>query len=123
MVSYDRAAVGLLLQLLHFRYSATHSTAIFVGAALLYLVRFGLMCLNVKEGRAFNAINLRPSEAGAQTERSSGLSVSPRHGARYGEARKTRPPARMVMSYVTFKPEATDGQYRFVSAADQGQPP
>lgn len=34
-----------------FPYSGTHSTGIFLGAALLYLVGFGLMCLNVKEGR------------------------------------------------------------------------
>ncbi|MFA7344260.1 MAG: MFS transporter [Terrimicrobiaceae bacterium] len=34
-----------------FPYSGTHSTEIFLGAALLYLVGFSLMCLNVKEGR------------------------------------------------------------------------
>ncbi|MCE0523890.1 MAG: MFS transporter [Methylacidiphilales bacterium] len=34
-----------------FPYSGTHSTEIFLGAALLYLVGFGLMCLNVKEGK------------------------------------------------------------------------
>lgn len=33
-----------------FRYAGTHSTEILVGAALLYLVGFGLMCLNVREG-------------------------------------------------------------------------
>ncbi len=34
-----------------FPYSATHYTEIFVGAALLYLVGFGLLCYNVKEGQ------------------------------------------------------------------------
>ncbi|HEX4123120.1 MAG TPA: MFS transporter [Tepidisphaeraceae bacterium] len=34
-----------------FPYSGTHATAIFMGAALLYLVGFGLMCLNVREGQ------------------------------------------------------------------------
>lgn len=33
-----------------FPYSSTHSTAIFLGAAALYLTGFGLMCLNVREG-------------------------------------------------------------------------
>lgn len=33
-----------------FPYSGTHSTQIFIGAALLYLVGFGMMCYNVKEG-------------------------------------------------------------------------
>jgi len=33
-----------------FPYSGTHSTQIFVSAALLYFVGFGLMCTNVKEG-------------------------------------------------------------------------
>ncbi|MFA4944525.1 MAG: MFS transporter [Lentisphaeria bacterium] len=33
-----------------FPYSGTHSTAIFLGAAGLYLVGFGLMLLNVREG-------------------------------------------------------------------------
>src|SRR5437588_13037145 len=37
-------------------------------------------------------------------------------------ARKTRPPARMVMYRVTFKQEATDGQYRFYHRADQAEP-
>ncbi len=34
-----------------FPYSESHSTAIFIGAAALYLVGFGLMCLNVHEGQ------------------------------------------------------------------------
>jgi len=34
-----------------FPYSGTHSTWIFLGAALLYLVGFGLMCINVREGK------------------------------------------------------------------------
>ena len=33
-----------------FPYSASHGTAIFLGAAALYLVGFGLMCFNVREG-------------------------------------------------------------------------
>ena len=33
-----------------FPYSESHSTAIFLGAAALYLVGFGLMCINVREG-------------------------------------------------------------------------
>jgi MFS family permease len=33
-----------------FPYATTHYTEIFLGAALLYLVGFGLMCLNVREG-------------------------------------------------------------------------
>ncbi|MFT3785850.1 MAG: MFS transporter [Tepidisphaeraceae bacterium] len=33
-----------------FRYAETHARTIIVNAALLYLVGFGLMCLNVKEG-------------------------------------------------------------------------
>jgi hypothetical protein len=33
-----------------FPHSATHSKEIFLGAALLYLLGFGLMCYNVKEG-------------------------------------------------------------------------
>ncbi len=34
-----------------FPLSGTHSTGIFIGAALLYLVVFSLMCYNVKEGK------------------------------------------------------------------------
>ena len=34
-----------------FPYSGTHSTAIFVGAALLYLTGFGLMCTYIREGK------------------------------------------------------------------------
>jgi MFS family permease len=34
-----------------FKYAATHSEAIFVGAGLLYLAGFGAMCLFVKEGK------------------------------------------------------------------------
>jgi maltose/moltooligosaccharide transporter len=34
-----------------FPYAQTHSTEIFVGAAMLYFVGFGLMCLFVREGR------------------------------------------------------------------------
>jgi MFS family permease len=34
-----------------FPHSERHSTEIFVGAALLYLVGFGLMCWNVREGQ------------------------------------------------------------------------
>jgi maltose/moltooligosaccharide transporter len=34
-----------------FPYSGTHSTAIFMGAAVIYLAGFGLMCLNVREGQ------------------------------------------------------------------------
>ena len=34
-----------------FPHSASHATEIFLGAALLYLVGFGLMCLNVREGK------------------------------------------------------------------------
>jgi MFS family permease len=34
-----------------FPYSATHSTQIFLGAAALYLVGFGLMVINVREGQ------------------------------------------------------------------------
>ena len=34
-----------------FPYSGTHSTAIFLGAAALYLVGFGLMCFYVREGQ------------------------------------------------------------------------
>ena len=34
-----------------FPHSSSHSTEIFVGAALLYLVGFGLMCFNVREGK------------------------------------------------------------------------
>lgn len=34
-----------------FQFAGTHSTAILVGAAILYLVGFGLMCLNVREGQ------------------------------------------------------------------------
>jgi len=34
-----------------FPYSSTHSTEIFLGAALLYLVGIGLLCFKVKEGR------------------------------------------------------------------------
>lgn len=33
-----------------FPYSGTHSTQIFLGAAAIYFVGFGLMCLNVREG-------------------------------------------------------------------------
>ena len=33
-----------------FKFAESHATEIFVGAALLYLIGFGLMCLNVKEG-------------------------------------------------------------------------
>ncbi|XHR26722.1 MAG: MFS transporter [Chthoniobacteraceae bacterium] len=33
-----------------FRFANTHSTEILIGAALLYLIGFGLMCLNIKEG-------------------------------------------------------------------------
>lgn len=33
-----------------FRYAGTHATEIMIGAALLYLVGFGLMCFNVREG-------------------------------------------------------------------------
>ena len=34
-----------------FRFAGSHATEIFLGAALLYFVGFGLMCLNVKEGQ------------------------------------------------------------------------
>ena len=34
-----------------FPHSSTHSAEIFIGAALLYLVGFGLMCWNVREGQ------------------------------------------------------------------------
>ena len=34
-----------------FPLSGTHSTAIFLGAAVLYLVGFGMMCFNVREGK------------------------------------------------------------------------
>lgn len=34
-----------------FRFAETHATEIFIGAAILYFVGFGLMCLNVKEGQ------------------------------------------------------------------------
>ena len=34
-----------------FPYAGTHYTTILVGAALLYLVGFGLLCLNVREGQ------------------------------------------------------------------------
>jgi Na+/melibiose symporter-like transporter len=40
-----------LYQLLIFPRSGTHATEIFLGAAALYLVGFGLMCLNVREGQ------------------------------------------------------------------------
>jgi maltose/moltooligosaccharide transporter len=40
-----------LYQFCIFRFADTHTAAIFVGAALLYLVGFGLMCLNVREGK------------------------------------------------------------------------
>jgi MFS family permease len=42
---------GSLYQLFIFQYANTYSTWIFVGAALIYLFGFGLMCLNVKEGK------------------------------------------------------------------------
>jgi len=34
-----------------FPFSGSHSTMIFVGAAMLYLTGFGLMCINVREGK------------------------------------------------------------------------
>ncbi len=34
-----------------FPYSESHATEIFLGAAVLYLIGFGLMCLNVREGK------------------------------------------------------------------------
>lgn len=47
-------AIGTLSAALYsffiFPLSGTHSMEIFIGAALLYLVGFGLMCFNVKEG-------------------------------------------------------------------------
>jgi len=39
-----------LYNLLIFPYAESHTAEIFTGAALLYLVGFGLMCLNVREG-------------------------------------------------------------------------
>jgi len=33
-----------------FRYAQSHAVEIFIGAAILYFIGFGLMCLNVKEG-------------------------------------------------------------------------
>ena len=43
-------ASAALYSFLIFPLSGTHSTEIFIGAALLYLCGFGLMCLNVREG-------------------------------------------------------------------------
>jgi len=47
--------VGLLSAGLYnvfiFQFAETHTAEIFIGAAVLYLVGFGLMCLNVKEGQ------------------------------------------------------------------------
>ncbi|MEI8339909.1 MAG: MFS transporter [Verrucomicrobiota bacterium] len=40
-----------LYNLLIFRFADTHATEILVGTGLLYFVGFGLMCLNVKEGK------------------------------------------------------------------------
>jgi len=34
-----------------FQYAESHASEIFVGAAILYFIGFGLMCLNVKEGK------------------------------------------------------------------------
>lgn len=46
--------VGLIsasiYNILLFQFAETHTTQIFVGVALLYLVGFGLMCINVREG-------------------------------------------------------------------------
>lgn len=44
-------ASGSLYSFCVFQYGATHSTEILVGAGLLYFFGFGLMCLNVKEGK------------------------------------------------------------------------
>lgn len=41
---------GALYNFFIFGHAQTHSAEILVGAAILYLVGFGLMCLNVKEG-------------------------------------------------------------------------
>jgi len=43
-------ASGSMYSFFIFPFSGTHSTEIFLSAALLYLVGFGLMCLFVKEG-------------------------------------------------------------------------
>ncbi len=40
-----------LYQYVIFPYSGTRATQIFLGAAVLYLIGFGLMCLNVREGQ------------------------------------------------------------------------
>jgi len=41
---------GVLFNMFIFQYAETHMTHIFVGAALLYLFGFSLMCFKVKEG-------------------------------------------------------------------------
>ena len=46
-----------------FQFAETHTAEIFIGAAVLYLVGFGLMCLNVKEGQYPPA----PAYEGGQT--------------------------------------------------------
>jgi MFS family permease len=42
---------GSLYNWFVYKHALTHTTAILVGAAVLYFVGFGLMCLNVKEGQ------------------------------------------------------------------------
>ncbi|MFZ4695178.1 MAG: MFS transporter, partial [Verrucomicrobiia bacterium] len=44
------AVTGALYNFFIFRFAESHMREIFLGAALLYLVGFGIMCLRVKEG-------------------------------------------------------------------------